>query len=146
MTYTASQAQAGRGSQITVGSSPIHVGEVKEIQLNRGKWQTVSVTNFDSALEEELIQTIRKAGTVALKGNRVASDAGQAAVEAAYQAGGATPFAITLPKSATQTVKGDSFAFNALVVGSDFTLQVEQAIEFSIELQITGGAPETPGS
>lgn len=145
-TYSGSKAQAGRGSSISIGTGPTLIGEVKEISLNRGKWQTVSTTNFQSGLDEEMLATIRKAGTVSLKGNRVSSDAGQALVEAAYQSGGLVPFTQSLPLTSSQTTKGDAYAYNAFVIGSDFTDQVDQPIEFTIDLQISGAAPLTVGS
>lgn len=146
--YSGSKAQAGRGSSISIGSGPTLIGEVTSISLNRGKWQSVSSTNFQSGFDEEMLQTIRKAGTVGLKGNRVSSDAGQVLVEAAYQAGGLQPFVQQLPINtlAGQTTEGDKYTYNAFVSSSDFTDEVDKAIEFTIELQISGGAPLTVGS
>lgn len=144
--YSGSKAQAGRGSTISINGTL--VGEVTSISLGRGKWQTVSVTNFQSGLDEELLQTIRKAGTVGLKGNRVSSDAGQVLVEASYQSGGLQPYVQQLPINALagQTSVGDKYEYNAFVISSDFTDEVDKAVEFTIELQISGGAPLTVGS
>jgi hypothetical protein len=144
--YGGSKAQAGRGSSISIGAGPTLIGEVTSISLNRGKWQSVTVTNFQSGLDEELIQTIRKAGTVSIKGNRVSSDAGQALVEAAYQAGGLQPFVQQLPLTPQQNAAGDKFLYNAFVTSSDFTDDVDKEIQFTIELQISGAAPFTVGS
>jgi hypothetical protein len=144
--YSGSKAQAGRGSQLYIGSSPVLVGEVKDVPLNRGKWDFVDVTNFQSGSDSEQIPTMRKPGSVTFKGNRVASDTGQLAVETAYQSGVLTPFTVTLPKTASQTVVGDTYTFNAYVAGSDFTDTTTQAVEFSIELQISGPTTLTTGS
>lgn len=146
MTYTSSQAQAGRGSVLSIGATPTLIGEVKEVPLNRGKWDLVDVTNFESGSDSEQLVTIRKPGTVSFKGNRVSSDAGQVLVESAYQSGALTAFVLTLPKTAAQTSSGDKYTFNAFVVGSDFTDAVTQAVEFSIELQISGPCTLTVGS
>lgn len=146
MPYTSSQAQAGRGSQLSIGATPTLIGEVKDVPLNRGKWSLVDTTNFESGSDSEQLVTIRKPGTLTFKGNRVSSDAGQAAVESAYQAGTLTAFVLTLPKTAAQTSTGDKYTFSAFVVGSDFTDSTEQVIEFSIELQLSGPCTLTVGS
>jgi hypothetical protein len=146
MPYTGSQAQAGRGSSLSIGSTPTLIGEIKEVPLNRGKWELIDTTNFESGSDSEQLVTIRKPGTVNFKGNRVSSDAGQVAVETAYQAGTLVAFVLQLPKTATQTTAGDKYTFNAFVVGSDFTDAVTAAVEFSIELQISGACTLTVGS
>ncbi len=144
--YTGSKAQAGRGTQLAIGSGPTLIGEVKDLPLNRGKWDLIDVTNFESGEDSEQVVTIRKPGSVTFKGNRVSSDAGQALVEAAYQNGALTAFTLTLPKTATQVTSGDKYTFNAYVVSSDFSDEATQAIQFSVELQISGPCTLTVGS
>jgi len=122
------------------------IGEVKEVPLNRGKWEVVDTTNFESGSDSEQLVTMRKPGSCTFKGNRVSTDAGQALVEAAYQSGALTAFVLQLPRNPTQTTIGDKYTFNAFVVGSDFTDAVTQAIEFSIELNISLGCTLTEGS
>jgi len=146
MTYSGSLAQAGRGSTLSIGGTPVLIGEVKDVPLNRGKWSLVDTTNFQSGSDSEQLVTVRKPGSVTLKGNRVSADVGQVAVEAAYQSGALAAFVLQLPKTAAQTTAGDKYSFSAFVVGSDFTDSVEQAIEFSIELNISGGCTLTVGS
>jgi predicted secreted protein len=146
MTYTKSQAQAGRGSQLSIGSSPILVGEVKDVPLNRGKWDSVDVTNFESGSDSEMLVTIRKPGTVTFTGNRVSDDAGQMAVETAYQDGELMPFTLQLPKTAAQSSVGDTYSFNAYVLSYDFKDAVAAAIEFSIDLQMSGPCTLALGS
>ena len=80
MSYSGSQAQAGRGSQLSIGASPILIGEVKDVPLDRGKWAVVDTTNFESGSDSEQLVTIRKPGSCTFKFNRVSTDAGQAAV------------------------------------------------------------------
>lgn len=146
MAYTGSKAQAGRGTTLSIGATPTLIGELNDIPIQRGKWETVDVTNFESVSDAEYLTTIRKAGSLTVKGNRVVSDAGQVAVEAAYQSGALSAFAITLPMTSTQTVKGDTYTFNAYVLSADFSVQPTKQIEFSMELQITGGTTFTAGS
>jgi hypothetical protein len=144
--YSGSKAQAARGSIISIGSSPVTIGEVTDVPLNRPKWDTADVTNFQSGSDSEFISTIRKPGTITFKGNRVSSDAGQAAVETAYQSGALSPFTLTLPKTPSQTMSGDKYTFSALIVGSNFDVMVTKQVEFSLELQISGAVTLTPGS
>ena len=146
MTYTGSQAQAGRGSSLSIGATPTLIGEVKDVPLNRGKWDLVDVTNFESGSDSEQIVTMRKPGSVTFKGNRVSADAGQTACEAAYQNGTLVAFVLQLPKTATQTTAGDKYTFNAFVVSSDFANATTAVIEFTIELQISGTCTLTVGS
>lgn len=146
MTYSSSQAQAGRGSTLSIGATPIMIGEVKEVPLNRGAWDFIDVTNFESGSDSEQIPTIRKPGTVTMKGNRVSSDAGQVLVEAAYQSGALNAFVLQLPKTAAQTTAGDKYAFNAFIKSSSFTDAVTQGIEFSIDLELSGPCTLTVGS
>jgi hypothetical protein len=141
MTYTASAAQAGRSSLLSIGGTPTLIGEVKSVSLNRGEWQTIDVTNFQSGVEQEWISTIRNSGTVAVKFNRVSADAGQAAVETAYISGAVTAFVLELPKVSGQVTHGDRYSFSAIVTKSNFTDEVKSVIEGDVELKITGSAP-----
>lgn len=146
MTYSSSQAQAGRGTSISIGSTPTLIGEVTDIPLNRGKWETTEVTNFESGSDAEFLATIRKPGPITIKGNRVSSDAGQVAVEAAYQSGALAQFTVQLVKTSAQTSSGDKYVFNALVLNSDFSIQPSKEIAFSLDLQISGPTTFTAGS
>lgn len=146
MAYTGSQAQSGRGSTLSIGAAPTPVGEITDVAVTRGKWDTADVTNFESNSDEEFISTIRASGQVQLSGNRVSGDAGQVAVEAAYQSGEVESFTITLPKTAAQATKGDAYTFNALVLSSDFTVDVKKQIDYKVDLKITGPMTLTAGS
>lgn len=155
MSYTSSQAQAGRGTQIAIGpavtnppvASPTYVNieEAKTASIQGGKWSTTDVTNFNSGNYEEFITTIFQTGTVPLAGNRVSSDPGQAALLAALGTGKLYMFQITLPMAGAQTA-GDVYTFNALVEGNDVSLEVEKAIEFSCSLKISGPATLAVGA
>jgi hypothetical protein len=122
------------------------IGEVKEVPLNRGVWDLVDVTNFESGSDSEQIVTIRKPGTATFKFNRVSSDAGQAAVETAYQAGTLAAFVLQLPKTAAQTTAGDKYTFSAFIKSSNLTDSVVQAIEGSVDLELSGPCTLTVGS
>ena len=143
--YTHSQAQAGRGSSISIGSTPTIIGEINDIPLDLPAWDTVDVTNFQSGDDAEFITTVRKPKTLTVKGNRVSADAGQLAVLAAYQSGAITAFTVTLPVYGTQTT-GDNYAFNALVLSASFDVAATKQIDFSIDLQISGAVTFTAGT
>lgn len=143
-TYSGSQAQAGRGTTVSINGAI--VGETTEVPLNLPKWNTCEVTNLESGDDAEYITTIRKASNFTIKGNRVPGDAGQTAVWAAYQSGARVPCVVTFPMDSTQTTSGDTYTFNVLVLGCDFSVQVEKAIDFSIDLQMTGGSTYKAGS
>jgi hypothetical protein len=146
MSYAGSQAQSGRGTVIAIGATPTAIGECSDFPLNRSKWETADVTNFSSGSDGEFIATIRKPGSVNIKGNRVVSDAGQVLVEAAYQSGAISAFTVTLPKTVSQSTSGDKYTFNALVLSLDFSIQPTKQIEFSLDLQISGPVTFTAGT
>lgn len=146
MSYTGSKAQAGRGSTFSIGGTPTLIGEVSDIPFNRPEWDFVDVTNLDSGSDQEMLSTIRKAASFTVKGNRVAADAGQLLVEAAYASGAINSFTITLPKTATQTVSGDKYAFNAFVKSASFDVAPTKQVEYSINLQTSGPVTYTAGS
>jgi hypothetical protein len=146
LVYTGSKAQAGRGSLLSIGSTPTPVGEVADVPFNRPEWETVDTTNFDSGIDEEQLVTIRRSATFNVTGNRVSGDAGQVAVEAAYQTGTLTAFTFTLPKTALQTVSGDKYAFMAYVKGSNFKASPTSKVEFTLNLQTSGPVTLTAGS
>jgi hypothetical protein len=146
MTYTGSQATAGRGSLLTVGGTPTVVGEIKSAAITGNSWATADVTNFQSGPDREFILTVRDNGQLKLSGNRVALDAGQVIVEAAYQSGAIQAFTLTLPKSAAQTTSGDKYAFNALVESRSFDADVTKEISWDVSLKISGAVTYTAGT
>ena len=148
MSYTGSQSQAGKGSVLSIGTSPVAIGEVKNAPMNRGKWKFVDVTNFESGADSETLPVIRDNGTISLEGNRVSSDAGQVAVEAAYQNGTLATYTLQLPvnTAAGQTTTGDKYVFKAYVESSDFTVDVQKEIDFKVSLRISGATTLTAGS
>lgn len=146
MAYTGSLATSGRGSLLTVGSTPTTVGEVKSSSLSGNAWGTADVTNFQSGPDQEFITTVRNNGEFRLSGNRVSTDAGQVIVEAAYQSGAITAFAVTLPKQGAQTTSGDKYGFNALVQTRSFDVDVTKEISWSVTLKVSGAVTYTPGT
>jgi hypothetical protein len=155
MSYTGSKAQAGRGTQFSIGSlagtlTPTYVlvGEVKTSGITGAQWGTEDVTNSDSGPDQEFISTIRDNGTLDLSGNRVASDAGQVAVEAAFGSGLKYDFKLVLPINvqAGQSTVGDTYTFAGLVQSRDFSIDVTKAISFSTKIKVSGAVTYAVGS
>lgn len=144
----ASKSQAGRGATIAIGATPTLIGEVKNVKPSGEEWKTEDVTNLGtSGNNTEKLATILEGGTVEISGNRVSSDAGQVALQAAFASGVATNFVITLPKTSTQTTTGDTYTFLAIVLALPTPeLDVTKSIPFTAKLQVTDGVAFAIGS
>ena len=145
-TYAGTKAQTGAGTQLAIGTAATILGEVSDLPFNRPKWATANVTNFQSGKDAEYIGTVREGATVNIKGNRVSADAGQVAVEAAYQSGAITAFIATLPKTPLQTTAGDVVNFSGVVQSFDFSVSPTKQIEFSVDIQVSGPSSVVPGT
>jgi hypothetical protein len=111
--------------------------EVKKTGI-KNTWDKVERTNFNSGILKEFGKTMLDGGTVSLAGGRVSSDAGQAALNAAFLDGNnAYKFQLTYPLAPGQTTTPDTETFNALVMSSGRDISTEADIEFSVDLQIT---------
>jgi hypothetical protein len=146
MPYTGSLAQAGLGTSLSIGTTPTLIGEVIDPDFQRGDWGFDDVTNLESTLDEEVINTIRKTGAITFTGNRISADAGQLLVEAAYATGAKSTYTVVLPKTAAQTVSGDTWAVSAYVEKSQFKVEPTKAIKFTITLKTTSTWVFTAGS
>ena len=143
--YTGSKAQVALGTQISIGTSPTLIGEVKSIKQTGNQWDTEETTNLQSTAKE-FLPTLQDSGEYQIDGNRVAGDAGQVALEAAFAAGSLQPFKVTIPKSALQTTTGDSYAFTAMVLSREFSYESTKVIPFSVKLKVSGPITFTAGS
>lgn len=150
MTYSTSKAQSGRGTSLSIGTgSPVLIGEIRSLSQSGNTWETSDVTNFQSGFTKEFIATILDSGEFEVTCNRVSSDAGQVALVAAFNGAGAgslQPFTIALLKSGTQTTSGDSIAFNALVQGSNMTIDPTKEITTAFRLKVSGNPVTTVGT
>lgn len=153
MTYTGSQAQAGRGTIVSIGpvagtTSPTYVPieEAKMSSVEGTSTETVDVTNFNSGTFREKLATLANSGSVSITCNRVSSDPGQQALNAAVGTLAEYMFQVTLPKTKTQVTTGDVLAFNAYVSGPDIGIEVDKEVSSSYKLEITGPITITEGS
>ena len=147
MPYTSSAAVAGRGWSLSIGSTPTLIGEIQELPFTRPEWKFDDITNLESGNDAEILPTIRESSEFTIKVNYVSGDAGQAAIEAAYQAATLSPFTLQATKTATQTTAGDKWAFNGYVLGFDFdSISAAKHVVGSIKLKVTGAVTFTIGS
>ena len=152
MSYTGSQAIAGRGSVLSINTGtptvPVWtpIGEVKTSQNSGAGWKTADVTNFSSGSNQEFITTIRDNGAFKLSCNYVSTDTGQSALYAAYESVELTMFQLQLPLQGGQTTKGNLYGFTALVETYDFDVEVEKEIGLTVSVKISGPLTLTLGS
>jgi hypothetical protein len=155
-TYSGSKAQSGKGSSLSIGAITgsvgtevfILIGEIKTSGISGAQWSSEDVTNFQSGNDQEFLTTTRNNGTVDISGNRIASDAGQVAVENAFSTGLKYDFKLVLPinQQAGQTSVGDTYTFSALVESRDITIDTTKAISWGVKLKISGPVTLTVGS
>jgi hypothetical protein len=147
VTYTGSKAQAGRGSIISIGSgTPVEIGEISSCSPTGNAVEFVDTSNFDSGVDEEFLPTMRNNGSYRLQGNRVSSDAGQIAVNTAYNTLAIASYTIQYPKRSDQTSTGDKRVFNAFVETIGESIEVKNKITFDVTLKVSGLPVFTPGS
>lgn len=148
MSYTGSKSGIGRGTtiSITVVSTVTPVGEVVTITPSGRQFATEDVTNLQSTARE-FVGTLPDEGQFEVVTNRVAADAGQVAVEAAFETGALQTFTLTLPKSGTQTVSGDSYAYSGIVTNANNSaITFDKKISYTFTFKISGSPVKTAGS
>ena len=151
MSYTKSQAGIGLGSTLSINTGTIAtpvwtiVGEISQASLSGRQAATTQVTNLQS-LASEFIPTLISEGDLALSGNRISTDAGQLAIEAAFNSLKLAQFKLQLPVAGAQTTTGDLYSFTALVTDSVFVVSFDKAINYDVKLKISGLMTFTAGS
>ena len=150
MAYTGTKATAGKGLALSINtgtaSSPTWspVGESFDAQPSR-KMMTDEATNFDSAATE-YISTMPDGGEMKFSCNRVSTDAGQIAVEAAASSGALKQFKIVAPIGVGQITLGDAWTFSAIVVEFNPSFKPEKKTTMSGTLRTSNGITFTVGS
>lgn len=124
------------------------IGEIKSLTPVDGKFDKEDVSNFQSNLDKEFLKLMRDNGAPKISGNRVSGDAGQLALVAAYNdANNAYAFQVQATLAKGQTTSGDTYTYNALVMGQSFgPIEPNKVVTYSAELQITGPVTFTAGS
>jgi len=153
MPYTETQAQSGLGTTfaINTGTASVPVwttiGEIVTAPQSGRMVKTADATNLES-LAVEWIATLVDSGTFDITTNRVAGDAGQVAVEAAFVARTRQPYKVTLPMTASQSTAGDTFSFSALVEESNplADISTDKVIQDKFKLKVSGAITFAAGS
>jgi hypothetical protein len=139
LTFSAGWAIEPSTTGLTV-TQPALVGEVTKITQASRKQAIVTVTNHQSPAEEKLGSTPDE-GNWQIEANRLAgsSDAGQVALEAAYESGALTWFSTLLPLGPGQTVVGDRYIFSGVVEEFDAEgLETKKQITMKGSIAVSG--------
>jgi hypothetical protein len=150
MAYTRSQAVTGLGSILSMGNgaSPevfIAVGEIRSLSQTGRQAKTDDVTNLQSGAVE-FIPTLVDSGTYDFTCNRVGGDAGQIAMENAFNGLTLHNFKLQLIKSGSQTTTGDLYTFYGLIQELSYTFAPDKAVTFTGKLRVSGLITYTAGS
>jgi hypothetical protein len=131
---------------LTFGLAYVKLGELDSSDSSGREWDIEEVTNFDSAVDKEHIKSLRNPGTFTMQGNRVEDDAGQTALETAFDDVRPYLFKIQLPPTVGLTT-GEVWTFLALVLMVDPpAVTPGKTIKFSAKLQVTGPRTIVAGS
>lgn len=138
MSYVNSQAFAGRGTILQIGSgssSPYTfttLAEMKKIQFSGSKYDLADVTNMQSGNFREWLPTLADSGEISFEGNLIPGDESQQNLIALFNAATLVPVQVVLPNAL------GTFAFNAYVQSIDRDLPIDKEATISGKLKITG--------
>lgn len=146
-TTYASQANAGYLSQFLLGSAaspPVYtaIAEIKSFSLDPISMAEIPTTHLLSLLNtEEFIPSMIKPGKCSASGNFI-GDASQLTITTLAQAQTIFPFKILAPMQ--RLTKGYAFVAQGFIAGYKLgPFEINKAIEFSVDIQVTGGYVET---
>jgi hypothetical protein len=146
ITLSANATASGTTVALTFSLAYTLLGELDSSDSSGREWDIEEVTNFESNVDKEHIKALRNPGTITLQGNRVENDAGQLALEAAFESTSPFLFQIQLPPTVGLT-NGEIWTFTALVLSVDPpAITPGKTIKFSSKLQVTGPRTITAGS
>src|SRR5574343_1570021 len=128
----ASSAIAARGATITIDG--VAIGEVRSIKPPTRTVRVIDVTSHDSTYEE-FVTTIKSGGEVTISGLCIVGNAGQVALNAAYDGTTKNTYVITLPAAVTATITFDAYVTAMPWPGS---LDHDKEMDFTATLKITG--------
>ena len=156
MAYTGSKAISGRGSQFLIGGVTgaagtgsetfTLIGEVSSAGPEESQWATEDTTNFQSGNVQEFYTTIFDPGMLNVSGNRVSTDPGQIALQAAVNSGLRYDFKLILPLQGAQTTTGDTYVYSGLAMSYAFPVESKSIVKFTCKIKVSGVSQFTPGS
>jgi hypothetical protein len=155
MAYTGTKSQSGNQTIVSINtgtvSSPVWtpVGEISDFTQSGVQNKSDDATNLQSTADE-FIPTILTPGKFSGVMNRVSGDAGQVAVKASFNAVPPTlvQYQVQLPKLPTQSTKGDSLTFLAMVeeFNNIGNVKPDKKIATQFAFKVSGPITETLGS
>lgn len=153
MTYTNSQAVAGRGSALKYSTNPPSVSyqtlaEIKTIQFSGAKYDLADVTNFNSTNFREYLPTLADSGELSFSGNLLPNDATETDLIGFFNAATLVTYQVVLPAAPAQGFNTSlgSFTFKAYVSSLDRSIPVDKEASISGKLKITGAISYSAGS
>ncbi len=154
MSYTRSQAFAGRSSVLQYSTNPpsvayTEVAEVKSIGFSGRKSDFSDVTNMNSTNYKEWLPTLLDSGALKITGNMIPNDPTEEAVNGFFNNQTLVMWEIVLPPGgngaqAYVTSEG-TFSFAAYVESFEYSIPVEKEASVTISLKITGPVTFTGG-
>ncbi len=144
----------GKGTVLSMGQAATYtaVGQIKTIQFNGQKWSFDDITNLGSpaigpGVLEEALPAKLAPGELAVGGIFLPNDAGQEALNTAFQAGTLENFKVQLPMGPGQTTAGNVYAFSGYV--QEFPapdVQFDKIVNFKVTIKLTTVITLTQGS
>jgi hypothetical protein len=144
----------GKGTIFSMGPAATFttVGQIKTIQFNGQKWSFDDVTNLNSpavgvGVLEEALPAKMAPGELAIGGIFLPNDAGQEALNTAFQAGTLENFKVQLPMGPGQTTAGNLYAFSGYV--QEFPapdVQFDKIVNFKVTIKLSTVITLTQGS
>ena len=123
---------AAKGTILNVNS--VAVGSLSNIDGLEPTMETIDVTTLDSSGGyREFVGGLKDGGELPVDGYLNAGDAGQTAIQAAFDAGVAVPCSIVFPATI-----GYTWTFNGLVTGFKTGAALEDAVSFSATIKVSG--------
>jgi hypothetical protein len=151
---SASTGFTGKGTVLSLGPATTltPVGQIKTVQFNGQKWSFDDITNLNSpavgpGVLEEAMPSKLSPGELAMAGIFLPGDAGQQALETAFQSGSLENFTVQLPKGPGQTTSGNLYAFSGYV--QEFPapdVQFDKVVNFKCTIKLTTVIALTQGS
>jgi hypothetical protein len=152
--YTGTLAQSPLGGAVAINSGTASaptwtdIGEVKAFAWSGRENKTADATNLSSTAVE-FIATLPDSGTWEVTTNRVGTDAGQVAVEAAWRSRATNvQFRLTYPKLPTQATTGDTYVVKAIVQNATPapSFNPDAVIDYKFTIKVNGLDTFTAGA
>ena len=153
MSYTNSQAVAGRASILQYSTNPPSVAyttlaEIKTISFSGLKYDLADVTNMQSGNFREWLPTLADSGNLSFSGNLIANDPSQGALISFFNSATLVTWEVVLPPAPAQGFNTSlgTFTFKAYVSSIDRSIPFDKEASITGKLKITGEITYTAGS